>query len=81
MLQVSSPGLDRPLRTMEHFERFAGHQVVVKFSSDAPPELGSRMKARLMGVRDGEVVLDGPKGEIAVGLAGIASARLEPEWD
>ena len=30
MLEVSSPGIDRPLRTLEHFARFAGEQAVVK---------------------------------------------------
>lgn len=30
MLEVSSPGIDRPLRTREHFERFAGERAVVK---------------------------------------------------
>ena len=29
-LEVSSPGIDRPLRTREHFERFAGETVVVE---------------------------------------------------
>jgi ribosome maturation factor RimP len=29
-LEVSSPGLDRPLRTLEHFERFLGHEVKIK---------------------------------------------------
>ena len=33
MLEVSSPGIDRPLRTLEHFERFAGEQAVVKTTS------------------------------------------------
>lgn len=31
-LEVSSPGIDRPLRTPEHFARFAGEQVKVKTS-------------------------------------------------
>lgn len=30
MLEVSSPGIDRPLRTMEHFKRFIGEKAVVK---------------------------------------------------
>ena len=29
-LEVSSPGIDRPLRTPEHFERFAGERAVIK---------------------------------------------------
>jgi len=31
-LEVSSPGLDRPLFTLAHFERFIGHQVTVKLT-------------------------------------------------
>ena len=33
MLEVSSPGIDRPLRTPEHFVRFAGEQAVIKTRS------------------------------------------------
>lgn len=32
-LEVSSPGIDRPLRTMEHFARYVGERAVVKTSS------------------------------------------------
>ena len=31
-LEVSSPGIDRPLRTLEHFARFAGETAVVKMA-------------------------------------------------
>jgi len=31
-LEISSPGLDRPLFTLAHFERFIGHQVTVKLT-------------------------------------------------
>jgi ribosome maturation factor RimP len=82
MLQVSSPGLDRPLRTLAHFERFAGSLVVVKLTETATTGApGARFKARLIGVRDGKVILDGAEGEIAVDLREIRLARLEPEWD
>lgn len=33
MLEVSSPGIDRPLRTPEHFSRFTGETAVVKTTS------------------------------------------------
>jgi len=86
MLQVSSPGLDRPLRTLAHFERFAGSQVVVKLTETATAGAPrGRLKARLVGVRDGKVILDGAEppaeGEIALDLREIRLARLEPEWD
>ena len=30
MLEVSSPGIDRPLRTLDHFQRFVGERAVIK---------------------------------------------------
>ena len=39
MLEVSSPGIDRPLRTREHFERFAGEKVQVK--ADKPVDFSN----------------------------------------
>ncbi|HQK92890.1 MAG TPA: ribosome maturation factor RimP [Armatimonadota bacterium] len=84
MLQVSSPGVDRPLKTVEHFERFAGHLAVVKFASEAEcSQHGRRVKVRLAGVRDGRVamVLPDTGREIEVSLTDIDRARLEPEWD
>lgn len=54
MLEVSSPGIDRPLRTLEHFERFAGEQAVVKL---AQPLAGrSTFTGTLEGV-EGECVV------------------------
>ena len=84
MLQVSSPGVDRPLKTLRHFERFAGHLAVVKFGPDAEcTQHGRRVKARLAGVREGRIamVLADSDKEIEVRLEDIDKARLEPEWD
>ncbi len=39
-LEVSSPGIDRPLRTVEHFERFTGEEVRIRTSK--PVSLRSR---------------------------------------
>ena len=47
MLEVSSPGIDRPLRTPEHFARFAGDQVYIM--TKAPVEGSSRFNATLKG--------------------------------
>ncbi len=64
MLEVSSPGIDRPLRTPEHFERFAGETCVVK--TRGPIEGRSSFSGELAGYRDGAVVLsvDGEPVEI-----------------
>lgn len=58
-LEVSSPGVERTLRTREHFQRFVGAEVSVKL--DAPLD-GSR---RLQGV-----LLGADEAGITVGLAG-----------
>lgn len=55
-LEVSSPGIDRPLRTLEHFERFAGEQCVVKTAS--PVNGRSSFSGTLIGVDDGNVVVE-----------------------
>lgn len=53
MLEVSSPGIDRPLRTLEHFTRFAGEDVVLKTT---PIDGRSRYSGVLEGT-EGECVL------------------------
>ncbi|MEC4272671.1 ribosome maturation factor RimP [Adlercreutzia sp. R25] len=55
MLEVSSPGIDRPLRTPEHFARSAGEQVSVK--TNGPVEGRSSFTGELLGYDDGCVVV------------------------
>ncbi len=54
-LEVSSPGLDRPLKTDRDFQRFAGREVEVW--TFAPIENRRHFKGRLLGVEGGEVRL------------------------
>ena len=56
VLEVSSPGIDRPLRTLEHFERFAGEQAVVKLAS--PLDGRATFTGALAGVRNGLVLME-----------------------
>ncbi|OUO90309.1 ribosome maturation factor [Gordonibacter sp. An230] len=74
-LEVSSPGIDRPLRTAEHFERFAGQTAVVK---TARP-LGGRSSftGAIMSASDDEVVLDVDGEHVALPLDGIKRAHLK----
>lgn len=77
-LEVSSPGLDRPLRTAEHFERFAGHEVKIRL---AVAQEGRRnFKGTLCGVEESEIVVavDGQTWRLA--LEDVASAHLVPEY-
>jgi ribosome maturation factor RimP len=62
-LEVSSPGLDRPLRKPEHFARYAGQRVVVKafgpVPDTAPGSPGRKSwTGVLRGYADGRVVVD-----------------------
>ncbi len=77
-LEVSSPGLDRPLFEKAHFERFAGHRI--KLVLVAPLDGQRRYKGVLRGVENDEVVLDLEDEQLVVPLADIASARLIPEF-
>ena len=77
-LEVSSPGLDRPLRKGADFARFAGQKAEVRMR--APDASGRK---RFVGVLRGagggrvEIELDGQL--VALELEGIERARLVPE--
>lgn len=77
VLEVSSPGLDRPLFTAEHFRRFAGSAVKIRLAS---PVGGQRnFKGVLQGVVDGEVVIAADEREVRLPLEKIEKANLVPE--
>jgi len=86
-LEVSSPGLDRPLKKPADFERFAGQQVKLKTRTLIDPdERGHRRKTfvgELLGC-DGTLVrlrqTDRRGGDIALALTEIDKAHLEPEF-
>jgi ribosome maturation factor RimP len=80
-LEVSSPGIDRPLVRPQDFEDWAGHEVKLEM---AVPQAGrKRFKGELEGYHDGEVRLfiDNPEGGkekllVGVPFADISEARL-----
>lgn len=55
-LEVSSPGIDRPLRTKEHFERFAGEKAQLVLSE--PFNARTKYTGKLAGVEGDSVLLD-----------------------
>ncbi len=79
VLEVSSPGMDRPLRRLEEWQRFAGKAAEVLV-----PALGGRFEVRIVGVAEGPepvVELEFPKGvRRNLRLAEIKEARLVVEW-
>jgi len=76
-LEVSSPGLDRPLFFERHFDQFRGAQIRVKMGM---PVAGRRnFKGTLDGCRDGAVILLQDGEEYTLPLEDISSARLISE--
>jgi ribosome maturation factor RimP len=81
VLEVSSPGLDRPLRHAADWRRFAGRRASVK-----SPTLGGRAEVTIVAVEDDArgavaVVRDGQGAERRLALADVAEARLAFHWD
>jgi ribosome maturation factor RimP len=77
VLEVSSPGLDRRLRTTADFERFAGSEVKVELKR-AAEEGRRRFRGTLKGVDADEVIVDVDGAELRWDLDDIAEARLVP---
>ena len=76
-LEVSSPGIDRPLVRRKDFERFAGFEA--KLETGAPIEGRKRFRGRLIGVEGDDVRLaldNGESGEAVIPLAAIDRAKL-----
>ena len=76
-LEVSSPGLDRLLRTREHFERFAGERVRLEMMQ--PVEGRKRFSGRLLGVGASDITLELENGSISLPIDDIHRARLAPD--
>lgn len=78
-LEISSPGIDRPLTKKEDYDRFAGREARIEL---AQPIAGRRrFRGRLMGTSDGVIRLAQPAGETALPLASVVRARLVAEDD
>jgi ribosome maturation factor RimP len=78
-LEVSSPGINRPLRKPEHFRGYVGQKVRVR---TVEPIRGQRnFLGRLRHVTPESIVLEGPDGaEIAVSFSDIERANYEHEF-
>jgi ribosome maturation factor RimP len=74
MLEVSSPGIDRPLTRPEDYDRFAGFEARVELGQ--PLDGRKRFRGRILGRVDGKVRLVAENGEVALPLADIAKAKL-----
>jgi ribosome maturation factor RimP len=78
-LEVSSPGLDRPLRDANDYQRFAGRRVKIVVSE--PVDNQKAFEGRLRGLEDNDVVLEAPNGRMhRLPMHLIRRGRLDVEF-
>ena len=77
-LEVSSPGLDRPLFELAHFERFKGSKV--KLKTRAKIENRHRFTGVLGGVEENQVLIEEDGNSYRIPFEEIDSAKLVPEF-
>ena len=78
-LEISSPGLDRPLFTLAQFDQFAGEEI--KVTLYAPEEGRRKFRGRILAVKAERIQLDLGDAEVALNISNIAKARLVPDYD
>jgi ribosome maturation factor RimP len=73
-LEISSPGIDRPLIRAEDYDRFSGYQAKIELGQ--PIGGRRRFRGRLLGIAGDEVRLATETGETRLPFAAITRARL-----
>ena len=76
-LEVSSPGIDRPLTRIEDYDRFDGElaKITLRFMQDGRKRFNGRLGGR---DEDGRVVLETSFGRFAFAFDEIETARIDP---
>lgn len=73
-LEVSSPGIDRPLVGRDDFDRYAGFDA--RIETNRPIDGRRRFKGRLQGMNGDAVLINVDGDEVSVGLADVQRAKL-----
>ena len=77
-LEVSSPGIERPLFKAEQFARFIGEETKVVLK--VPQDGRRRLTARIVSVNAGRILFDADGIDIDVAHHNIQKAKLGPDW-
>ena len=77
-LEVSSPGLDRPLKKPADFERFMGQRIQLR--TRMPVGTQRNFAGVLKGLVDGVIAIEAESGELFFPLAEVEKARLVPQF-
>jgi ribosome maturation factor RimP len=77
-LEISSPGLDRPLFQARDYDRFAGHRVRIQLT--LPLDGRRKFSGVLRGMRGDNVLVEQDGDEVSIPYDQIRHARLVPEY-
>jgi ribosome maturation factor RimP len=82
-LEISSPGIDRPLRTPAHFRHFAGSEAKITLALPLQTPAGERrnFKGVLRGATDTHVTIECDGESFELVIDDIDHAKLVPDWD
>lgn len=75
-LEVSSPGLDRPLLKIEHFQRFVGSKVSIKLFQPLDGQKNYLTEIKEVNAQEQEIIIDVDGANISVPFVSIAKASL-----
>ena len=77
-LEISSPGLDRPLFTPDQFQQFTGEEV--KVTLFAPEDGRRKFRGRIVAVEGENIQLNVDNIEVVLNFGNIAKAKLVPDF-
>ena len=78
-LEISSPGLDRPLFTPAHYAEFAGNEAQITLF--APHEGRRKFKGPILSADENGVCIEQDGVEVTLGFDNIAKAKLVPDYE
>lgn len=78
-LEISSPGLDRPLFSEEHYHRFVGSKIRLRLYS--PTEGRRKLTGTLQAVNEENIIIKTDDNEMIVPFEDIDQANLVPDFD
>jgi len=78
-LEVSSPGLDRPLFTAAHYQQFVGE--IAQITLFAPQDGRRKFSGPILGAEDSNIRIEQDGNEVTLDLSNVVKARLVPDYE
>lgn len=78
-LEVSSPGLDRPLFTAAHYRQFEG--CIVQVNLFAPQDGRRKFSGPILGADETGIRIEQDGSEVTLDLSNVVKARLVPDYE